>query len=148
MNTHIFDGILKEQYLLYSDTYTKLVNETKLNQSPSWESSLIEMKLLIEHIDFKDLRENVLEMLALIERDVGTPNNYDPTNNIHLQELLPRVWGFIRAYDNSGKYVFFEQIADIKNGTCAQGRITRPLQFFMYEMERITNSLKQENCEK
>ena len=61
-------------------------------------------------------------------------NNYDPTNNISVEELLVRLIPVINK-DKDLKILLLEQLADIyRFGSCAQGRCTRLIQLFSTEI--------------
>ena len=71
---------------------------------------------------------NVINTIKLFITDVH--NNYDEINKIRLELLLPKIWNNIINKDHSVLIMFFEQMADIiVSGPCAQGRITRLIQF-------------------
>ena len=71
---------------------------------------------------------NFINTIKLFITDVH--NNYDEINKIRLELLLPKIWNNIINKDHSVLIMFFEQMADIiVSGPCAQGRITRLIQF-------------------
>ena len=53
-------------------------------------------------------------------------NEFDSINQVSTDEILTLIWNNVYYhYDDSGKLCFFEQISDIMNGQCVQGRTTR-----------------------
>ena len=123
--THHYDGHLKELYKKYIDADTKV--------HPTFDQTLDlifqDLKMLREkYPQFKEGSTLVLTCLKLLVDD--KKGNYDDKNDIHVEQLLPRVWSNVKQFDDNGKFVFYEQIVDIiKSGPCAQGRTTRLIQF-------------------
>jgi len=67
-------------------------------------------------------------MLNLIRND--TSNNYDKENNIETIDILARTWFFVKRLPIEDRKILLEQIGEIRNGTCSQGRTTRIFQIF------------------
>jgi hypothetical protein len=118
LNTHSYDGKLIELAKYIINNFEAVL---------SFDDTIKEMILSINNTNYKK-KEDVVKVLNLLNND--RKNNTDNTNKISVEELLPRLWEVIR--DNSEKeneYVY-EQLADILNGTCPQGRCTRIIQLF------------------
>lgn len=124
--THDYDGHLRQRYI-------DLVNKDKREHS-SFDDTLDQIffdlkRLRDKYEQFKKGSNAVLKALTLLNED--RKENYDSKNDIHVEELLPRVWTNVKEYDDDGKFIFYEQVADILlSGKCAQGRTTRLLQFY------------------
>lgn len=73
-----------------------------------------------------------LKLNKVIRLFLQDNNNYDHHNDIDARELLQRVWRFVSKYEDTS--CFFEQLIDILNGKCAQGRTTRLMQFYTAHM--------------
>lgn len=124
INTHDYDGHLK-------DYYKTLVSNDN-NEYDSFEKVLdlifADLKnLRSKYPLFKNASNRILSSLKLLDSD--RKNNYDPINDIRVEDLLPRVWNKV-SNDESIRFVFYEQIIDIlEKGSCSQGRVTRLIQF-------------------
>lgn len=184
--THFYDGKLK-------DIVIEILN--KYSCETNFIDSIKEIREYTISIKY-DRQTELHNILNLLESDHR--NNYDPTNNAHVEELLPRAWNLVKCIDNNcaidsrdkmliknmadndklseteknillllstedklsdvhteavlfmidnnslpithrkvlfnlinnARIRFLEQIADINNGTCAQGRCTRIIQLF------------------
>lgn len=127
--THYYDNKLYEQYinLITKDKRNILSFDQVLDQI------FIDLKYLREkYPQFKYGSNIVLKGFRLLNED--RKRNYDDKNNIKVEDLLPRVWNCVKNYDDNGKFIFYEQIADIiLHGSCSQGRTTRLLQFYYIE---------------
>ena len=122
-DTHFYDSHL--QQIL---TTKKDINE---NEKKNFLKTII--KIMKKLNQFKNIigpikYYNVINTIKLFITDVH--NNYDEINKIRLELLLPKIWDNIINKDSSILISFFEQMADIiVSGPCAQGRITRLIQF-------------------
>jgi hypothetical protein len=124
--THDYDNKLLEHYKnLIKNDKGKIITFDK-----TLDRIFIDLKRMRnKYIEFKKISNIVLSGLTLLDNDRN--NNYDNTNDIKVEELLPRVWNCVKDYDDSGKFIFYEQIVDIViSGSCAQGRCIRLLQFY------------------
>ena len=91
-----------------------------------------EVKQFINDYKCEDLmRKKALSTIDMILKDKTKKNNYDGTNQIKVEILLPQIWSIVQSYEESGKIIFIEQLADIMKGKCAQGRIIRLVQFYI-----------------
>ena len=115
LNTHYYDGQLK--------ALKGLIKKVDL----TFNDCLNEIKSESEKLNDKTIKNNIAKVNAVLIAD--RKGNYDPINDIKLEELLPYIWSVIKNYEQSYKNVFFEQFSDILNGSCPQGRITRMWQF-------------------
>ncbi len=131
LNTHNYDKKLK-------NIYKQLKNDDELHliQPVSFENTIKEIVLKIapNRNLCKTIIRNIIKSLYLMK--VDTNNNYDNENDIHVEDILPRVWRFVQNYDESTLDTFWEQISEIStNGPCAQGRTTRLFQFYFIHMD-------------
>lgn len=127
--THDYDGKLHEEYERLVKTDKRVV----LGFDKVLDRIFADLKILRDkYPQFKNGSNVVLAGLKLLNEDRA--RNYDDKNHIRVEELLPRVWNCVKKYDDNGKFIFYEQIADIVlSGSCAQGRTTRLLQFYSAE---------------
>lgn len=117
-DTHNYDGKL-----------INIVNSIreKFNSEINFEESIIEIVKLCEEINYnRKLEVHICLKLFINDRN----SNHDNTNNVSVEDILPRLWTIIRKWDKDGKEVFLEQLADVVHGSCPQGRTTRLLQLF------------------
>lgn len=110
LNTHYYDGKLKERY--------KKLKETTVSDL-TFSETIKEIENLVKE------NPRAKQIINLFKSPHG---NYDRANDIHIKDLLPLIWQHVKTYDESGKKLFIEQIIDIHNGKCPQGRTTRLLQ--------------------
>ena len=74
-------------------------------------------------------KEEAKKALELFKNDRN--GNKDLTNNITVEEIIPILWEKTKEWDETGKNVIFEQLADIiLSGACPQGRCTRLLNLY------------------
>ena len=118
LNTHDYDGKLKElaNYLL-----------EKYQAEVTFDESIEEIRKFTEEMKYPRQGE-VFRCLELFVSDRN--NNYDNTNNVKIENILPKLWTIIRKWEQDGKLVMLEQLADVIHGSCSQGRNTRLLQLF------------------
>lgn len=123
-DTHYYDGKIKDLYrnMVYID-------DNELDNSLTFNQCMNELFSDLNRLSDNDIDKiSCKNTLFLFENDKD--NNYDNINDIHLEDILVRTWKFIKHYDDHMKIVFFEQLGDIYNGPCAQGRVTRIFQFY------------------
>ena len=185
-NTHFYDGKLKDITKHILDNYDYDIN---------FADSISDIKKYAISMNYN----RVNDLNRIMDLLINDPkNNYDPTNNIKVEDLLPRLWKLVNKRDNEihlmekdkiiikdmsknpsltdieqnillclsssdklsiehidainfmsknnklkdndkkflqnltngCRLLFLEQIADITNGTCSQGRCTRLIQLF------------------
>jgi len=123
VNTHFYDTKLKELY------QHMLELDNKALQKPlPLKVTVAEIRSSAHDCD----RGKLNRVLSMLEsNDI---NNYDPANNIHVHDLLPRVWRFVKNYEDTARAGFYEQLIDILSGSCSQGRTTRLIQFYTGHM--------------
>lgn len=128
LNTHFYDGKLKERY---SELQQKVnLKETFPDSDNIIGDCIKEIRDFFKQLG-KGKKQKLLgsmNILNILERDIGKPPNNDTKNNIKVDDLLPLVWARVRKYDECGKILFLEQMMEIKNGMCSQGRTTRLIQ--------------------
>lgn len=116
LNVHEYDGKLGESYL-------ELVNWDTEHLQPAqpFEEAMKEVsEFVIGNTSEKEMSsiKNLLNMLSTQHK-----SNFDSSNKIDFEDIMPRVWRFYRLVDDpDDKLVFAQQIADIRKGTCPQGR--------------------------
>ncbi len=112
LNTHYYDGSLKfdKNQCKSALNFIQIIEEIK--------------KDIINNKKKKEIMRT-LQLLVVDRR-----NNFDTHNKINVEDLLPYIWEIIKKYDQTAKNVFYEQLIDITTkGPCAQGRVTRLMQF-------------------
>jgi hypothetical protein len=116
LDTHSYDGQLGPLYhqILPEDPRCLLSFEQSLDLIRSW-------------LPTGDTAHRALDLFRCDRK-----GNYDAANNIHVEELLPRVVHLIKDYDASCKKLFFQVLSEIcALGPCPQGRTTRLLSFYL-----------------
>lgn len=141
-NTHSYDSLLKKNY-----NDLKKIDTNNLVQPINFYDTINEIYSYIRNLNFNLQNKQAIDAIILIKND--PKNNYDKENDINVEDLLPRVWRFVKNYDSSGKEIFLEQLSEIYNsGPCAQGRTTRLYQFYYPHIDSndyIYNLLVDEN---
>ena len=123
-NTHSYDSLLKKNY-----NDLKKIDINNLVQPINFNNTINEIYSYIRNLNFNLQNKQAIDAIILIKND--QKNNYDKENDINVEDLLPRVWRFVKNYDSSGKEIFVEQLSEIYNsGPCSQGRTTRLYQFY------------------
>ena len=116
LNTHHYDYKLRHYVRKLLDKSTaKLTFEETIE-------SIKKISLELRYCRSCDVNRS-LDLMLLDRR-----GNYDSTNDVNAEEILVKVWANVESWDNTGKVLFLEQIADINHGSCSQGRATRLLQ--------------------
>lgn len=130
LNTHYYDGSLTKAYrdLVSRDqplctTFVQALNAIKADAQTRLAPGTLKRL------------NRVLKLLAQ-----GGPNNYDQRNQIQVEDILSRTWQHVQHFDSDGRDVFYEQLCDILNGSCAQGRTTRIYQFYQMCPPNFTQS--------
>jgi hypothetical protein len=122
LNTHYYDGQLHNRFVELNEYVSKnSIAIIPLNLCS------IEITILINESSI-DQRTKMICLHILNQLISNSNENFDKSNNIHLHDLLPIVWAIVKKYDASGKCLFLEQLSEIANGMCAQGRVARLLQ--------------------
>jgi len=131
--THNYDGQL-------GPIYHKLVEKYSNETLTSFDESLTEIYTWInksrsfhDQIDNNQLRPNydlVIKTLDLLKNH--PEDNYDATNQIHVEDLLPRVVDVVKNFEISGCDIFLISLSEIiELGQCSQGRVIRLLNFYI-----------------
>ena len=129
-NTHDYDESLK---LTYYELKKRDIDEL-IQPNKNFDETINEIYNYIRTLKFNKLNKDAIDAILLLKND--NSNNYDNLNDIHVEDLLPRVWRFVKDYDYSGKEIFIEQLSEIlNNGPCPQGRTTRLFQFYIQHMD-------------
>ena len=140
-NTHFYDGKIKDQYKKYREYDEK--NCTSFNHVhllSNFNTVLDEISQFILNyngVNSTKLKKDAMKTIQLFKNQ--DKQNYDPKNHIHVNDILPRVWRFIKnEKDELLIQIFLEQIADISTkGPCSQGRTTRLYQIYALYMDNL-----------
>ncbi len=68
-------------------------------------------------------------VLEIIVNDIGTMNNYDPSNDLNVDDILYACWDYHE--DQHFLNLFEEQLYDMQSGLCSQGRTHRLYQLLV-----------------
>lgn len=126
LNTHYYDGCLKDQYrelVQVQNTKTNFLKE-------KWDINIVIREIhdninnlpIISSID----KNNIVKVLKLLYTDRNT--NYDSINDIDVLDILCRTWYCVRVLPIIDQIPFYIQLMEINNGKCSQGRTTRIFQ--------------------
>lgn len=120
--THGYDGqigLLYRQALILDQSTSLLKFEQAMNLVESW-------------IDLSTKKNNP-HLVAILDLLRSDPHgNYDSVNQIHVEELLPRVVSIVKDFESTGIDLFLQNLAEIHElGSCPQGRVTRLLGFYL-----------------
>lgn len=129
LNTHFYDGKLEKPYQRLKAQINMDINV----EIVPLDKTIAEItQYMADYTSLKTKSEinTALRMLQLFQSEKG---NWDEANKIDARELLRFVWHRVRDFDPSAKSMFLEQLIDIQNGSCPQGRTTRLLQCVPYE---------------
>uniref|UniRef100_A0A6C0EBR0 Uncharacterized protein n=1 Tax=viral metagenome TaxID=1070528 RepID=A0A6C0EBR0_9ZZZZ len=118
-NVHEYDGKLKE-------AYAELKKKDDENfRNMTFEEAIADAfentKLITNAIKNRICR-HVLEILKRDVDEKRTVVNYDPSNDMCVEDLFPRTWKFFKYMPDEHKIIFFDQIIEMTSGLCAQGR--------------------------
>jgi len=119
-DVHSYDGLLTKKIIKYS--------------KQDFYDSLHKIVFYIYNIKNKNnnyINNDALLMIKLLIED--SAKNTDNSNKINVEDIIVNIVSKIDLNDydvDSIMNVFIEQIADIKNGTCPEGRTTRLYQIF------------------
>jgi hypothetical protein len=118
LNTHTYDG----------KTDPELAAALRATCTPNCTVHAGELKAVLAearkgNTDPK-LAPAVERSLKLLENDARA--NWDASDSLNASCLLIECWKVL----GPDKRYFYEQLADIQNGTCAQGRVKRLFQVF------------------
>jgi hypothetical protein len=114
VNTHDYDGKMKETI----QTILCKIKESK--NTLEYNACLEEIQ---RHYSSRS-DQSFINIINLLRNDKA--GNNDAANNISVEMILPFLWEYIK--ENKMFDFFYEQLIDIQNGSCAQGRTTRFLQ--------------------
>jgi hypothetical protein len=124
LNTHYYDGSLKEGYKQLVKKQDKDTDFLTINMTiDTLFNELYDTLGKLKVID-----GNIRNMLELMRND--TKNNYDPLNDIDTIDILNRTWYYVKKLPLEDRIMLFSQIGEIRNGPCSQGRTTRIYQIY------------------
>jgi hypothetical protein len=119
--THHYDGVVGPIY-----------HQLLLNQKPphiTFEEALQRVESWLSLSPLKE-KHHVINTIHLLRSDHS--GNFDVANQIRVEDLLPRVVEFVETFESSGKDLFLLNLGEIiTSGSCAQGRTTRLLSFYI-----------------
>jgi hypothetical protein len=116
-NTHTYDG--------------KLIDKAILIKELPFDMTLDNVITEIKESAINNKYSRVDELVGILDLFKASPNsNYDTTNKISVEEILPRLWKIAKSWDLSELVLLYEQIADVVNGSCPEGRCIRLMQLF------------------
>lgn len=122
LETHQYDGTIGE-------IYRQVISKKDCTQYISYVKCLELIDVWIQQTNIPD-KQHAISTMQLFKNDVA--NNYDATNNIHVEEVLPVAIECIKGFDQSGIDLFIQNLAEISMlGSCPQGRTTRLLSFII-----------------
>ncbi len=128
LNTHYYDGSLKEQF----KKLVELQNTKTDFLQQKWDINEVIKEIHDNSQNCNSLspkkKRNIVEILKLFYADRN--GNYDPLNEIDTLDLLCRTWYYVKKLSLEDQSPFFQQLIEIKNGKCAQGRSTRIFQIY------------------
>jgi hypothetical protein len=135
-SVHDWDGKLSEIYI----DATK-IDDSYLTTPSSYTQCIDEIIDDSKRIADKKIQQIITKVINTIK--LSSSGNHDNTNNIHFEDVLPRVWKFYRLMPDSDKSVFYEQVFDMHTGMCPQGRAgARLLQLYFSWIEGLQMYLK------
>lgn len=138
-DTHYYDGKIG---LIYKDLVK--IDNLELENNLEFKDCLHGIMTCLDKYTDNEIDKPLCKnVLYLFQND--SDNNYDDTNDIHLDDILVRTWRFIQHYEKDAMLLFLEQISDIYYGPCPQGRVTRLFQFYQFHInnkDRIYNICK------
>jgi hypothetical protein len=110
-NTHTYDGhIFPRDFKKSTKTFDATLSEIRMTTNDP----------------------RILMTIELLDRD--RKNNYDAKNNMNVQDILPTVW------EKGPQDLVLEQLADIQDGFCPQGRVARLYQLIWDEKKQDDES--------
>lgn len=117
LNVHRYDGKL-------SNLYKSLTNWDKKNLklNINFKETIREMTVCVIKRYNGKFKKMTLKVISIIANDANTMRNHDPSNDIKVEDILPRIWRFYRELSPDDQYIFFEQVCDFMRGLCPQGR--------------------------
>lgn len=125
LNTHDYDGKWKDQYNILKTLYFS-------DDLPSFPETIQEIRndiTTFNYGNFQSFKKNVIRCLQLFVNG-SNKENVDRSNEVIVEDVLRMVWNKVKTFDNDCRFIFYEQLSDIAtNGSCAEGRTTRLMQF-------------------
>lgn len=129
LDTHYYDTKWASIYKELRQTDINLLIQPK-EHSESINECFIRAKSLYNGVQLKQIY-GVLNWFI----NPKDERNYDKKNNLSIADIFPRVWRFVKDYDDVSIKLFYEQIIDVIGGPCSQGRTTRMFQFYQIHMD-------------
>lgn len=127
LNTHHYDGKIGDLYKKM--TLVQDNNDDYKTYDKSEKKIFDEISDSLQHFTTdRNILLGILKMLKMLVTDRN--NNYDRANDIDALDILCRTWYYVRKEKNEDRKTFFEQIYEINNGSCPQGRTTRIFQIY------------------
>jgi hypothetical protein len=122
LETHKYDGIV-------GPIYHQIINTEKDTDVITFDQSISIVEQWLHDSSIKN-KTPIIKTINLFKND--RDKNFDPINDIHVEELLPRVIKIVSTFEHSGIDLFLQKLGEITElGSCPQGRTTRLLEFFI-----------------
>ena len=120
--THSYDGDI-------GALYRQLIQSEHEKPHLTFEQAMDQIKVWIDQSAIKE-KAPLRQTHHLLATD--RVHNYDPKNQIQVEELLPRVVQIVWDFDSTGIDLFLSNFGEISQlGSCPQGRTTRLLSFYI-----------------
>lgn len=126
LNTHHYDGKLTETVKLHINEITAASlcpSEIKL-------AAFSDLKDRLNTLHMSLIANNMFDCIVSSYENKGrnSPANYDPTNNLHADDLLYMCCTRVDIYGDDFCNILIEQLEGMSTGNCPQGRTTRLFQ--------------------
>jgi hypothetical protein len=127
LNTHYYDTHLKNIYKELCNLQN--TNSNYLSNTITNETLFRELNESLDALDTTHIsKDTIRKMLQLVQND--NYGNYDSANDIETLDILSRTWFYVKKLPLEDRKILFEQLGEIQNGTCSQGRTTRIFQIY------------------
>jgi len=123
LNTHSYDFVV-------GSFYHQLIKNDPAQNLISFEESIKQIEKWLDESQIPN-KQYTVTAINLLKNDLS--GNYDERNNIHVEELLPRVIDVVKDFDQSAREGFLTVLGEIVapgGGACSQGRTTRLLSYY------------------
>ena len=133
-NTHYYDGKIASESM--RSLKPLLIEASKVSK----EEKIRELEVLWTRLNTVGLVKYPLQYLIgarayfdVIVSSIGHVSNYDPTNDVRADDVLYLCIGLATSSEHFC-IMLLEQLKDIGNGVCSQGRCTRVIQLLVAYM--------------
>jgi hypothetical protein len=132
LDTHFYDGKLKERALPYRD---RLENIKFISHADKMS--------ILDRLDSKLTDQMAKQMLSVIKNEGTSSSNYDSSNNLWAIDVLIWIIEYMELSESNYEDtlpILQEQLADIAHGGCPPGRTTRIFQTIINCIESKTET--------